>query len=379
MFFRSAGMPVPAGGVTVLDLETRRLSRAAAVQRAIRAGRWLKRAGVRPGYFKIDSTLRGHPVAEAEAIRVATGRRLIWFVPANPSMGRTTVGGHQFVHGEALESTAYVRDPLHPVKTGDLLELAAKELGGRACAHLPLAELGRGAAHVRSLRRGWLGGGVRLVVADIVRESDLARLAACIPADDLAVGAAALAAHLFGRPGSPAVRASARTAQASPLVSRGLAVIGSLNPLTATQVARAGGLRGVRVRRLASDDLRRGIAVPAAPECRWLILALDPARFRRLLAARSWQGERIARGLARLAAKASALRAPDVLLLSGGLTAAAVCEAMGIPELRLRREVEAGLVASEADGPAGRLTVLTKPGGFGSKDALAVIMRGGRT
>jgi uncharacterized protein YgbK (DUF1537 family) len=132
------------------------------------------------------------------------------------------------------------------------------------------------------------------------------------------------------------------------------------------------------VRRLGPDDLRRGIVVPAGAETRWLILVLDPARFRRLLAARSCKGERIARGLARLATRTARSWGPDSLLLSGGLTAAAVCEAMGIPELRLRREVAAGLVASEADGPRGRLLVLTKPGGFGSKDALVAIMRGGR-
>ena len=378
MFFRDSAPVAPAAGVTVLDLETRRLAQPAAVRRASLAGRWLNRVRVRPGYFKIDSTLRGHPVAEAEAIRRATGRRLTWLVPANPAMGRTTVGGHQFVDGEALESTAYVHDPLHPVKTGNLLQLAAKDLGWRACAHLPLVDLEKGAARVRNLRRGWLRAGVRLVVADIVGESDLARLAACIPSDDLPVGAAALAAHLFGKRGRGVSRS-----RETPRVprfggTRGLAVIGSLNPLTASQLARAARLRGVCVRRLGPDDLRRGTVAAPGAEARWLVLVLDPVRFRRLLAARSWRGERIAGALARLAARAVRDWAPDGLLLSGGLTAAAVCEAMGIPELRLRREVAAGLVASEADGPSGRLAILTKPGGFGAKDALAAIMGGGR-
>jgi len=345
------------------------MSRGPAVRRAWQAGRWLRRAGARPGYFKIDSTLRGHPVAEAEALRRATGSRLTWLVPANPSMGRQTIGGRHFVNGRPLEATQYARDPIHPVATGNLLELAAGDLGAGACVHLPLSDLARGPAHVRKLRRAWLGAGIRLVVADARREADLARIAACIPADDLPMGSAALARHLLRR------RMRGVSADAETPGPRGLAVIGSLNPLTAEQVRRASRLAGVLVHRLGPSDLERGRVGLPGPGVRWFILVLDPARFRRVLSSRSGQGERVARGLARVAARAVRGWRPARLLMSGGLTAAAVCEAAGIPALRLIREVAPGLVASKANGPAGAFLVLTKPGGFGSKDALSRIMR----
>jgi len=167
--------------VLILDLETRRLGEAAAVRRVHQVGRELLRRGAAPVYFKVDSTLRGHPVAEAEALRGASRRRMTWLVPANPSQGRWTIGGRQFVHGRPLERSAYTHDPLHPVRTGDLVALAATTLGRKACAHMNLHELSRGPAHVRRLRREWLRRGVRLVVADAWREEDLKMIAACIP------------------------------------------------------------------------------------------------------------------------------------------------------------------------------------------------------
>ena len=105
------------------------------------------------------------------------------------------------------------------------------------------------------------------------------------------------------------------------------------------------------------------------------MLALDPvsfrARFRRRRASlRLAAGDRVARDLARYASSFFARWKPSGLLLSGGLTAAAVCEELGIGELELKREVFPGVVVSEAEGPHGRVSVVTKPGGFGGADAL---------
>lgn len=371
------------GGVRLLDLETRRMSLRSAVARARRVASALRRIGVVPAYFKIDSTLRGNLVGEAEALRRGTGRRLAWLVPANPAQGRKTVGGRQFVRGVPVERTAFSRDPLHPVRTGNVVEMVEAVLGRGSCVRLGLRDLGRGAEHVGRLRRRWVASGVRMVVADAVTDDDLRRITRCISREDIACGAASLARYLL-RSRAAGPRRGVHPFIAGRLRSgRWLAVIGSLNPRTESQVRLAS--RRARVVRLTPRDLagpggralRAGEIAARLAGGRWGILALDPGTFRshfrrnRLSALRA--GERIARALAGRAAEVMWRLRPDGLLLSGGLTAAAVCERLGISRLVLRSELLPGVVASEARVPryAGRTAVITKPGGFGEAAALA--------
>ena len=63
------------------------------------------------------------------------------------------------------------------------------------------------------------------------------------------------------------------------------------------------------------------------------------------------------------------------LVLSGGATARLVCDALGVSEIRLGREIAAGIprgviVGGMFDG----LPVVTKSGGFGRPDALIRIV-----
>lgn len=398
----------------VLDLETRRMGAAAAVRKAFETGRELLRRDTIPRYFKVDSTLRGNFVAEAEALRRASRRRLTWLVPANPSQGRWTVGGRQYVHGQPVERTAFGRDPLHPVVTGDLMAIAAATLGRRACVHLNVHELGRGPAHVRRLRRHWLRSGVRLVVADALREVHLQAIAACITREDLPCGAAALARYLLPRavhgfrrePGG--MGPLRRFGGSEVKQGKWLAVMGSVNPLTQEQVRLVSGQPGVKVRWLRPRQLSGRPAQRPPRGARWIVLALSAhgktelpsaaahlrssafvrkpslggrplrgfesfsnaplihARFRRKQVRAQARAERLARGIARHAAAIVADWKPMGLVLSGGLTAAVVCEELGIRELALARELSPGIVASTAEGPHGRMWVVTKPGGFGA-------------
>ena len=384
-------------GTTVVDLETRRLGPRAAARRAGAAARALVRLGIGPAYFKVDSTLRGHPAREAEAIRRGAGRRLAWLVLANPAQGRWTVGGRQFVHGRPVDRTAFAHDPLQPVRNADVLVLAAAAVGASRVAHLTVHDLARGPRHVARLRRRWLAHGVRMVVADALRESHLVALARCIPAADLACGAAAFARYLLpGRVPLPArvlpgkgsltvtptsqrsstpsrspvplgkrshsgrvAGAGSQTVEGSPLRSadlhrtgpalvrgRVLAIIGSVNPVTAEQVRLAARVRGVAV----------GRGVPRGG--RWWIIAWP-----------RWPGT--AR-VARAAAAAFARWRPVTVLCSGGETAAAVAEALGIAVLTLEGELQPGLVTSRArTGDGATIGFVTKPGGFGAAQALA--------
>jgi uncharacterized protein YgbK (DUF1537 family) len=133
------------------------------------------------------------------------------------------------------------------------------------------------------------------------------------------------------------------------------------------------------VRRLGPAGLRRPLAASFGGARGLSILSLDAAGFRGALGTtpdrRRVAGERVARAFARIAARVIRRWRPATLMLSGGLTAAAVCEALRVSSLTLLRESAPGVVLSDAAWPGGRARVLTKPGGFGGADVLRRMVR----
>ena len=101
-----AAPPPGAGPLLGLSTESRALEEAEAVAR-VRASVWA--LDTAPGalwFKKIDSVLRGHPVAETAAVHGAGRFDLTIVAPAFPAQGRTTRGGRQWVAGERHEPPA---------------------------------------------------------------------------------------------------------------------------------------------------------------------------------------------------------------------------------------------------------------------------------
>ena len=93
--------PLPEGPRIAVSTETRDLDEAAAVAVVTDVLR-----GLKPGshaetlwFKKIDSVMRGHPVAETVAAMHTGGFEHCVFAPAFPDMGRVTVGGRQYLAG----------------------------------------------------------------------------------------------------------------------------------------------------------------------------------------------------------------------------------------------------------------------------------------
>ena len=78
----------------------------------------------------------------------------------------------------------------------------------------------------------------------------------------------------------------------------------------------------------------------------------------------------VARALAASAARHIDTVAPDVVILFGGDTAAAVLDELGCAALTPLGEVRPGVAVSTWDG----LTIVTKAGGFGDDDVVATVM-----
>lgn len=92
--------PSRADGPVAASSESRDLPREEALRRTLAAFESLRTGGAGALWFKkVDSVLRGHPVAETAALVRAGGFRRCVFAPAFPEMGRVTRGGRQFVVG----------------------------------------------------------------------------------------------------------------------------------------------------------------------------------------------------------------------------------------------------------------------------------------
>jgi len=76
-------------------------------------------------YIKTDSALRGNLSAAFAAVLSERGGP-VYFIPAYPKAGRTTVGGWQFIGGVPLEKSVFADDPLNPMKTGSVNEILNK-------------------------------------------------------------------------------------------------------------------------------------------------------------------------------------------------------------------------------------------------------------
>lgn len=380
----------PDVAVLAIDADTRNRTQAEAVAEIHR----LVHAHAPPGrtlFRKIDSTLRGHMAAELAATLAARreqGRALIVLAPAFPATGRTTRDGHQHLHGVKLEHT----------------ELWQREgIAGRARIPEMLAEVGLTSAAI-SLEQVH-GRDLRHIVFDAARDHDvlvfdaeaeadlqlIAEAAALLGNNVIWAGSAGLARYL------PAVTAARSTKPLpappvlQPALSRGrplLFVVGSASAVSRAQIQRLSIEPDITTINVSTTVLHTG---PRDPE--WI--AAEEA-----LGAALRQGKDVivllgseepvdlGEGLA-LCRSLACLVAPFAPLIggpvsTGGETARAVLQAIGVRGLRLIREVETGVPLSMSEGrvieslvtqhqPVERwdpFPVITKAGAFGTIDTL---------
>ena len=365
--------------VLSLDADTRRMApddAAREVDRLIRIHAAKSEALL---FKKIDSTLRGNVGEElASALHALRNVRSDYrnsvaiMAPAFPAIGRTTRDGTQFVHGQ----------PLH-----DLDIWRVQSMTGHA--HIP--EMLRGAGlqcevlGLDTIRSGkstlyeQMNSAARhadVLVCDAETDDDLFAIAAASTQLDcrpLWVGSAGLAYQL-PRAAGLAKHTDTATISLAPISGSVLFVIGSLSRNSLEQV-----------RVLSSVSGALAICVP--PE---VLIAGDDhsdwAMYVRELesATRSNQNvvlgpkteprvdlsqrPLIAAALGRLAASIS--DNVGALVASGGETARAVLESLGVTRLRLLGELEKGIPVSLTENWSRPLPVITKAGDFGGTDAL---------
>jgi uncharacterized protein YgbK (DUF1537 family) len=330
----------------------------------------------RPGtalFKKIDSTLRGQPAAELaetmRAVREYGEISLAIVAPAFPEAGRTLEQGAIRMHGEALEKTPlWARD--HSYETANVVTVLA-DVGLRT-GHLSLGDVRAGPEAVADRLRRAIAEGVDAVVCDATLSRDL---------DIVAEASMDLAKHVLWTGSAGLAQALARnrghragTAIEPPEVSGGiLFVVGSIAEASRAAAAVLAADSSVQQVTVTPDTLRAGpkgqdwaqaqhAVLRALGEGRDVLIEIEPGRNPDLS-----QGAALARRLADLLRPA----APRIgaLFITGGETALALLDTLGVTGIRLIEEVEPGVPLGQTQGGMS-VPVITKAGAFGDERTL---------
>lgn len=365
--FADAGRPIPVylhglpqGACWALDTDTRALDEASAVAvtRSVFA-QLAAGAATQLVYKKIDSTLRGHLGAELAAALAAAPQYAAGLVaPAFPQQGRTLEGGKLIVQGRAVDAAGH---------GGNLL--AMLEAAGLKTALLHPAAAGELLPSIAAA----LAAGARAIVMDAASDDALALIASALlqPAAPrlLAAGSAGLARALAGQaPREPGTEAPA----AGPV----LTVVGSFSPASAAQAAQVEQGGDALVLRLTAPQWTDGHHADARQD------ALATARSalgqgRHVLFAVAGEVvQPFTRSLVQAIAAATAPLVPQTAacVLTGGDTARAMFDALGMTCLEVIGELEPGISVGRA-ASQGRRRFILKAGGFGDALALRRVIR----
>jgi len=296
-----------------LDADTRALDAPQAAQRWRELGEASSSDRRSMVFKKIDSTLRGHIAQELCALLDNMPHvSLVVVAPAFPEQGRTVVNGRLYVRGEATNVS------LAPI--GEVIRTAADR--------------------PRSL-----------ILGDATEQADLEGLVQGMGGPDAAtlwVGSSGLARALAGTP--PAIVEN--EALARPM----LVVVGSFSKMARAQVAAFRAARPESV--VAAERAKQALAASGVALVH--LSFDDPANPSR---------GNITALAARLREAAASC---GTLVMTGGDTARAMLEALGVDEVFIEGELSPGIAVSAPVEPHGFRCVI-KAGGFGDEQALLAL------
>lgn len=373
-----------------INADTRPLTVEEAYKRIYDITQKLKDIGFNRIYKKIDSTLRGHPGAELEAMMDALKADLALVVPAFPANGRLMINGHLVL----------CSPPGKDMGKGE----SKTELLEQSSCHVPTLLQGEmrrrvGSIGLESARKGEeelaksiiavRNEGKQVLVLDAATEEDLASIAgACnlLPGEVVIAGSAGLAAHL---PAAWGLKAP--VSRIAPQEGVILLVAGSRNPVTAVQIQEVlqvtkAPLVEVAVEAIQSGQLEEEVERVTQKAQGWLqhlevpVLAIAVGSLfsgEKLSKGEdsSPHGRAIASSLGEIARRLVAGGRVRSLVITGGDTAVHICRAMGARGIDLVTELLPGIPLGRLlGGMAEGLPVVTKAGGFGPPDAFVRVV-----
>lgn len=359
--------------VVVFDTNSRSASAASAYKKVDQMVSGLKKEEISFVYKKVDSTLRGNLGSEIDALMDRFSFEYAVVAPALPALGRTTVNGMQYVYNVPVDQTEIGNDPKTPVKEPDIVRLLSNQSTREACL-FPASFLTEDPSVLTEKVTELLDKKKTLFVCDAKEEADLKKIASAfsqLPHNILWVGSAGLAEWLVDSSGShsrPAIFVNKAfpvlvvSGSRSAVAKRQLHTFLSLSK--AKQVDLAPGLlltkesRDTEVLRCQQElesYLQKGYDVVFSVKHENTAYPNEQMELPAL----------IEESLSKAASEAVKKHTLGGIVLTGGDTAKAISNKLGVTGIELLGEVEQGLPVSRMIGGPELITV-TKAGAFGT-------------
>lgn len=360
--------------VQVFLSDSRKYNPKQASEIAYEAAKKLEGLGSINLYQKIDSTMRGNPGIEIEAILDALKRKVAVLCPSFPGMGRTIIDGKLMVNNVPISQTLYSNDPRNPIhndKLADMVRLTNKtiEVKETDCHNLE-----------KTLEEQLSGTkGKSIVIVDAAADDDLRNIAEILLRfpEVLPVGSAGLGAQLS--------RAWNITSQESnnkiskPSIEQIIIASGSANPRSHKQLSLLESAENVSVIRVNVKELVDDESAQKEMD-RVKKLIKEQIKYNKVITV-ALAGERVKtlrsdkRGFESFIGKLVAYfmkesdKKPENIgiVIAGADTSVAICNSLDIHTVWPQLEVVTGIPYNLGDN---RYNIISKAGGFGEDDAL---------
>jgi uncharacterized protein YgbK (DUF1537 family) len=371
---------VPDADAVVVALKSRTVPAADAVRESLGALEWLRGAGAQRFYFKycstFDSTPQGNIGPVTEALLAALHSDFTIACPAFPENGRTIYRGHLFVGDVLLSDSGMRHHPLTPMRDANLVRVLQAQMAGRVglLAHDTVVQ---GAAALRERIAMQRAQGVRVAIADAIRNDDLRVLARACADLPLLTAGSGLA---LGLPDAYRERGWLRADREAARLDRmtGLAAVisGSCSAATNAQVRAwcdAGrAALAVDPRALARGDsvVERSVLwardrLDREPVLIYATAGVDELEAVQAELGAEHAGALVEAGLAQIAKRLIECGVQR-LVVAGGETSGAVVQALRVHALRIGNLICPGVPWTQAEGRP--LWLALKSGNFGGPE-----------
>lgn len=367
--------------IIAISTNSRSIPAEAAYRSVYQAGELLRTLGFQRFYKKIDSTLRGNIAEEVQAMMDSLSLPLAVIAPSYPAHGRVVENGYLQLVKEWGDSSVPV--PICYIPS------VVKTAPGMPVAVIGLHDVRQGEEKLAQKMAGLHTAGIRLIAADAVTDADLRVIAVAVnklPVPCLAVGSAGLAGNL-------PIAWKAVDREHLGLREGSMIIAGTLNQVTAEQITEVLGNPGTELIAIAADVIYEGrveeefarvmaaIAAALAGGRIPVVVTDTLLKNRNAMDALSLSvqvhkhGPVVTALLGRIARETAGKHGLRNLVITGGGTAASICQLLEVAIIDLERELLPGVPVGKAiGGSCSGLYLITKAGGFGRRDSLQKVL-----
>ncbi|NLZ52272.1 MAG: four-carbon acid sugar kinase family protein [Thermoanaerobacteraceae bacterium] len=379
--------------VLAINSNTRPLKGEKAYKIVYDISRQLKEAGFTCIYKKVDSTFRGNPGIELEAVMDALGANLAVLVPSFPDNGRYMVSGNLKI--SQVLTSGNSKEDIISINEGDQqlchVPTIIRNQMRRKAANIDIKIVRQGIPAIINKVEKFCEKGYQVMIIDAVTKDDLKNIAfACksLPQNTVMAGAAGLAAFLpmiFDVPSNIEDKLSSKEG----LI---LVVAGTFNQTTKNQIDEVIKRTGANLIIIDTDRIIEGKTqeeiekVVEKIQQLYKIDRIKPSLF--IIAVdtlfkpdvddsqiRKWSktiAEAIGGTVRTIIDKATV----QSIIITGGDTALHVLNALKAKGIDLEKEILPGIPLGRLiGGKANEIPVITKAGGFGTSKALLEVIR----